>query len=137
MPVFWVRCCWGDSYGDSMLGINRFGTAHNGLGDWYVQRLTAVVVAVLLPPAFVLLLCAYSGAMDQMQVLDVVDGYIGRMLHTLLLVALLTHAHLGVKVIVEDYVHIAALRIPLMGAVMIGLAGFGIWWLSVAWAWGN
>ena len=128
--------CWGAFYGDDVLGINRFGTAHNGLGDWYLQRLTAVVVALLLPPAFVLLLSVYSGSLDQMQLLDLVDGYIGRMLHTLLLIALLAHAHLGVKVIVEDYVHIAALRIPLMGAVMVGLTAFGIWWLSVTWAWG-
>ena len=70
-----------------------------------------------------------------MQMLDLVDGYIGRMLHTLLLIALLTHAYLGVKLIVEDYVHMAALRIPMMGALLIGLAGFGIWWLSVIWAW--
>lgn len=118
-----------------MLGAERYGTAHNGLGDWYMQRLTALVVALLMPLAYLLLLAVYNGTLDQMHMLDMVDGYTGRMLHTLLLIALLTHAYLGVKLIVEDYVHIAALRIPMMGALLIGLAGFGIWWLSVIWAW--
>jgi len=120
-----------------MLGTKRYGTAHNGLGDWYVQRLTALLIAVLLPPAYLLLIAVYNGSLDQMQMLDLADGYIGRMLHTMLLIAVLTHAYLGVKMIVEDYVHIAAVRIPMMGAIMIGIAGFGIWWLSVIWAWAN
>lgn len=120
-----------------MIGEGRYGTAHNGLGDWYVQRLTALVVALLLPAAFVLLLAVYHGSLSQMQLLDLVDGYLGRMLHTLLLIAALTHAFLGVKVIVEDYVHVAALRIPLMGSLLVGVAAFGIWWLSVIWAWGG
>jgi len=120
-----------------MLVPGFYGTAHNGLGEWYVQRLTAVIIALLLPGTFVILLAVYSGALDQMQLLDLVDGYVGRMLHTLLLIAVLTHAYLGVKVIIEDYVHVAALRIPMMGAILTGVAGFGIWWLSVIWAWGS
>ena len=120
-----------------MTTTRRYGTAHNGLGDWYVQRLSAVLVALLLPPAFALLMAVYSGSLNQMQLLDLVDGYAGRMLHTLLMIGLLTHAYLGVKVIVEDYLHTAALRIPLMGSLLIGIAGFGIWWLSVIWAWGS
>lgn len=118
-----------------MLGAERYGTAHNGLGDWYVQRLTAVLIALLMPFSYALLLAVYNGTLDQMRMLDLVDGYVGRMLHTLLLIAVLTHTYLGVKVIAEDYVHVAALRIPMMGALLVGLAGFGIWWLSVIWAW--
>jgi len=118
-----------------MLGAERYGTAHNGLGDWYIQRLSALLVAALMPVAYLLLLAVYNGSLDQMRMLDLVDGYPGRMLHSLLLIALLTHAYLGVKVIVEDYVHIAALRIPMMGMLLVGLGGFGIWWLSVIWAW--
>jgi succinate dehydrogenase membrane anchor subunit len=119
-----------------MLG-GRYGTAHNGLGDWYIQRLSAVIVALLLPLLYVLLLLVYDGSLTQMQLLDLVDGHSGRMLQTLLLIAVLTHAYLGVKSIVEDYVHSVAMRIPLMGIVLTGIAGFGVWWLTVIWAWGS
>ncbi len=119
------------------MATRRYGTAHNGLGDWYVQRLSSVLVALLLPLAFALLMAVYNGSMDQMRLLNLADGYVGRMLHSMLLIAILAHAYLGVKVIVEDYLHTAALRIPLMGSLLIGVAGFGIWWLSVIWAWGG
>lgn len=102
-----------------------------------MQRLSAVIITLLVPLLYVILLLVYNGSLNQMQLLDLVDGHAGRMLHTLLLVAVLTHAYLGVKAIVEDYVHSVALRIPLMGAVLTGTGGFGIWWLTVIWAWGS
>jgi len=113
----------------------RFGTAHNGLMEWYLQRVSAVVLAVLLPLLFILLMDVYSGGLNQMRLLSLLDNFAARMLHTLLLLALLTHGYLGIKVIVEDYVHHAGLRIPLMAVLLMTFAGFGIWWLSIIWAW--
>jgi len=114
----------------------RFGTAHNGLNEWTFQRISAVLLAILAPLMFVLLTGVYSGAVTQMELLNILDCPITRLLHTLLMAALLLHAHLGLKVIVEDYVHSAGLRIPLMAMLMVVMVGLGIWWLSMIWAWG-
>jgi succinate dehydrogenase / fumarate reductase membrane anchor subunit len=114
----------------------RFGTAHNGLNEWTFQRISAALLAILLPLMFVLLTGVYSGAVTQMALLDILDCSITRLLHTILMTALLVHAHLGLKVIVEDYVHSAGLRIPLMVMLMVVVGGIGIWWLSMIWAWG-
>ena len=43
------------------------GAAHSGTEDWYYQRLSAVVLAVLLPLPFFLLVAVYMGSMDQVQ----------------------------------------------------------------------
>ena len=118
-----------------MVSDARFGTAHNGLSEWYLQRLSAVVLAVLLPLLFVLLMKVYSGALTQIQLLVLLDHFSIRMLHTLLLLAMLTHGYLGIKVIAEDYVHCIGLRISLMAILLMTAAGFGIWWLSIIWAW--
>jgi len=39
------------------------------------------------------------------------------------------------KVILEDYVHRIFWRVPLIGAMLVMMTGFGIWWLSIIWAW--
>ncbi len=118
-----------------MVADTRFGTAHNGLNEWYLQRVSAVVLAVLLPLSFVLVMVVYSGALTQMELLNVLDYPVTRLLHTLLMLALLTHAYLGIRVIVEDYVHRAGVRIPLMTLLLVTAISFGIWWLSIIWAW--
>jgi len=113
------------------------GAAHSGLSDWYWQRLSAVVLAVLLPLPFFLLVSVYGGSVDQQGLLDLLDHFISRLLHTLLIAALMIHAYMGLKVIIEDYVHVAGLRVCLTGAMLVVMTGFGIWWLAMIWAWGG
>jgi len=112
------------------------GTAHNGLNDWYWQRLSAVVLLVMLPLPFALLIGAYSGMLDQFDLLDLLDHFVSRLFHTLLILALIVHAYIGLKVIMEDYVHSTLLRVPLIGAMLVTMSAFGIWWLALIWAWG-
>jgi len=112
------------------------GTAHSGLSDWYLQRLSAVVLAVLLPLPFMLLWMVYDGTLNQLGLFDILDHFISRLLHTLLILALMIHAYLGLKVILEDYVHNTLWRVPLIGLMLVVTTGFGIWWLALIWAWG-
>ncbi|MDX8391769.1 MAG: succinate dehydrogenase, hydrophobic membrane anchor protein [Mariprofundaceae bacterium] len=115
----------------------RYGSAHNGLNEWYFQRLSAVGIGLLMPVVFVFLVAVYDGSLNQMQLLALLDSHIGRILHTLFLSALLLHAYLGIKVMLEDYVHQVALRIVLMGVVLLGTGISAVWWLSLIWARGG
>jgi len=112
------------------------GTAHSGFDEWYWQRLSAVVLAVLLPATFVLLWGVYLGDLNQFELLDWIDSFVSRLLHTLLIVALIVHAYMGLKIIIEDYVH-AGLRIVLIAGMLVMMSLFGIWWLALIWAWGG
>ncbi len=113
------------------------GTAHNGLTDWYWQRLSAVVLLVILPLPVVLLCGVYSGQLDQLALLDILDHFFSRLLHTLLIMAIIVHAYFGLKVIFEDYLHATLLRVPLIGAMLVTMAAIGIWWMAIIWAWGG
>ncbi len=113
------------------------GAAHNGLDQWYGQRLSAVVLLVLLPLPFALLVGVYTGQLDQLGLLDLLDSFASRLLHTALIAAVIAHAYLGLKVIIEDYVHTAALRVPLIGAMLVATGISGLWWLALIWAWGG
>lgn len=118
-----------------MRTIKEPGAAHSGLSDWYWQRFSAVVLLLLLPLPFFLLVAVYTGHLDQQALLDIIDHVYSRVLHTILILALIVHAYVGLKVILEDYVHILALRIPLIATMLVVMSGFGIWWLALIWAW--
>ena len=120
------------------MAINKdTGTAHNGLGDWYWQRLTALVLLLILPLPFLLLCGVYSGALNQFALLDLLDHFLSRLFHTLMILAIVGHAYLGLKVIVEDYVHLPMLRVAMIGAMLVTMSAAGIWWLALVWAWGG
>ena len=120
-----------------MKRIKEPGAAHSGLSDWYWQRLSAVVLALLLPLPFFLLVAVYQGSVDQQGMLDILDHFLSHLLHTMLIAALMVHAYMGLKVIIEDYVHVAGLRICLIGVMLVVMAAFGVWWLAMIWAWGG
>lgn len=111
------------------------GVARNGLHEWYWQRVSAVMLALLLPYPFIILLRIATGEVNQLALLDLLDSPVSRLMHSMLVVALLTHAYLGVRVVLEDYVHRVAVRIPLMGALIVGIFGLGLWWFAMIWAW--
>ena len=68
-----------------MKTIKEPGSAHSGLSDWYWQRISAVVLMLLLPLPFFLLVAVYNGSIDQQGLLDVLDHPVSRVLHTVLI----------------------------------------------------
>lgn len=119
-----------------MVGRKDLGAAHSGLEDWYWQRLSAVLLALLLPLPLALLFLLLFGHIDQFILLDFLDHPLTRTLHSLLSLALLLHAYIGVKVIAEDYVPMAW-RLPLLALLQVAAAATGLGWLAIIWAWGG
>jgi succinate dehydrogenase / fumarate reductase membrane anchor subunit len=79
------------------------GSAGEGVGHWWVQRVTAVALLPL-TAWFVISLLGQS-----LQSYDAMRGWLGQpwvaVLTILLVVTLAWHSKLGVQVILEDYVH--------------------------------
>lgn len=92
------------------LGSSREATSH-----WWAQRLTSVA---LLP---LVLWFAYSAIgfvdADHLTVLAWLGDHVNAVLMILLVVTLFYHADLGLKVIIEDYVHREGLKIVLIFAL--------------------
>jgi len=120
-----------------MYKVKDPGSAHSGIADWYWQRLSAVVLAVLLPLPFFLLIAVYGGSIDQQGLQQIVNHLLSRLLSTILIAALIIHAYIGLKVMIEDYVHVAGLRGILIGVMLVVMFAFSIWWLAMIWAWGG
>lgn len=116
--------------------MRNLGASHHGVTDWYWQRVSAIALLILLPGAVLVLLNLYAGTWSQQDLLNWLDQGWVRVLHSVLLLALLQHAFLGVKVIVEDYVHVPGVRVLLMVVLLIAALLLGLTWMAFIWGWG-
>jgi succinate dehydrogenase / fumarate reductase membrane anchor subunit len=103
--------------------------AHYGLGDWLLQRLTAVVMAGY---TLFVLACLVVGRPSSHADLKAMfaDGFI-RIFTMLFFVALLYHAWVGMRDILMDYVKATGLRLALEAAVGLVLVVYLIWSASI------
>ena len=86
------------------LAIARgLGSAKDGTGHWWVQRLTAVAL-LLLTPWFVWLALGLIGA-DQYAVRETLGQPLNAALVLAYVLSMFWHAQLGMQVVIEDYVH--------------------------------
>lgn len=85
------------------------GSAREGVGHWWAQRLSAVALVPL--TLWLVLSLAALGHLDYESVL----GFLRQPLHTvlalLLVLASAHHSYLGVGVVIEDYVHAPVAKI--------------------------
>jgi succinate dehydrogenase / fumarate reductase, membrane anchor subunit len=108
------------------------GAAGDGVGHWWVQRVTAVALVPLIL-WFVISLLSHP-----LHSYEDVRGWLGRpwvAVPTLLLVlALAWHSKLGIQVIIEDYVHAKGAKTSLLllsAFVHIGAAVAGVFAILV------
>jgi succinate dehydrogenase / fumarate reductase, membrane anchor subunit len=95
------------------------GSAKDGVGHWWVQRLTAMAL-LLLTPWFAWLVLGLIGA-DHFTVRQTLAQPLNASLLLAFVLSLFWHAQLGLQVVIEDYVH-GWLEIALQVAVKFAYA---------------
>ncbi len=80
------------------------GASHSGVMHWWLQRVTAVALVVLLPWFAVSLVLSMLSP-DVTQVASWFSSPVNALFMVALLIAVFWHAKLGLQVVVEDYVH--------------------------------
>ena len=105
--------------------VRGLGSAKEGVGHWWVQRLTAVALVPLLI-WFVASLVQMAGA-DYAHVVAWIARPPVAVLLSLMFIAGLYHLSLGLQVVIEDYAHGEPCRI-----VSLVLVKFGCWALAAA-----
>jgi succinate dehydrogenase / fumarate reductase membrane anchor subunit len=99
------------------------GSAKEGVGHWWVQRLTAVAL-VPLSLWFVFSIARYHMASYGMMVSWVRSPFVAVAL-VLYFLALFYHAALGMQVVIEDYVGNEAVKLTSIVLVKFGLFALG------------
>jgi len=95
------------------------GSAKDGVGHWWVQRLTAMAL-LLLAPWFTWLALSLVGA-DHFTIRQTLAQPLNASLLLAFVLSLFWHAQLGMQVVIEDYVH-GWLEIALQVAVKFAYA---------------
>ncbi|MDZ7586068.1 MAG: succinate dehydrogenase, hydrophobic membrane anchor protein [Thiobacillus sp.] len=112
--------------------------SHTGTGSWLLQRATAVVLALALPVLMVCFLAALPLDFTGWRTLFAPPWL--RVLMLLTVAALALHAWVGMRDIFMDYVHHTGLRLLLVLAVIVTLAGSVVWLAVILFAttlWGT
>ena len=99
--------------------VRGLGSAKEGVGHWWAQRLTALAL-IPLSLWFVISVVAHSGA-DYQAMRDWVGSPLVAGLLILLIVSTFYHVYLGLQVVIEDYVHSEVVKIASL-IVIKGLA---------------
>ncbi|MEQ8355267.1 MAG: succinate dehydrogenase, hydrophobic membrane anchor protein [Kiloniellaceae bacterium] len=95
--------------------VRGLGSAKDGTGHWWAQRLTALAL-VPLTIWFCISVIAMTGA-DYAAVVNWIGSPLVAGLLVLLVAATFYHATLGLQVVIEDYVHGEMTKIVLLLAV--------------------
>ncbi len=88
---------------DPLARARGLGSAKDGVGHWWLQRMTAVAL-MLLTPWFAWFALGMIGG-DQIAARERIADPVSACLLSAFVLALLWHARLGVQVVIEDYVH--------------------------------
>ena len=105
--------------------------AHYGLGDWLLQRLTAVVMALYTVGFTACLLMGPPATYGDWKALF--SGNFVRLATMFFVAALLYHAWVGMRDIVMDYVKATGMRIALQSVIAVALMFYMIWAVSIFW----
>ena len=100
------------------------GSAREGVEPWWIQRVTA---AALIPLTlwFTASLIALTGS-DYDTFIAWLKAPFATILMVLLLTALFLHTSLGLRVVVEDYVHSDGVKIPVVAAIRLACFALAI-----------
>jgi succinate dehydrogenase / fumarate reductase membrane anchor subunit len=106
--------------------------AHYGLGDWLLQRLTAVVMALYTVAFAACVLMQPPATYEAWKAMF--SGAFFRLATMFFFAALLYHAWVGMRDIVMDYVKPTAIRLGLQSIIGGVLLMYLIWAATILWA---
>jgi succinate dehydrogenase / fumarate reductase membrane anchor subunit len=96
------------------------GSAKSGTGHWWWQRVTAVLMVILVPWLIGLLVSMVGADMDAAR--NVIAKPWNLIILVAFVIAAFWHAKLGLQVVIEDYVHIRWVEVTLQLLVTFACA---------------
>ncbi|HEY8085680.1 MAG TPA: succinate dehydrogenase, hydrophobic membrane anchor protein [Methylophilaceae bacterium] len=109
-----------------------FTQSYTGMREWLLQRFTAVFMTAYLILIGAMLIAQRPTYYVAWQ--SLFSPLWLRLATLLFLLSLFLHAWLGVRDIINDYVHPLALRMLLLRLVFIALIAYAVWSVTILWS---
>ncbi len=109
--------------------VTNYG--RNGLSDWLVQRVSAVIIG-----AYFIFIMAYflcHSDMNYQQWSGLFAGTCMKISTVLVVLSICAHAWVGLWTVFTDYIKCACLRVTLEVLLIILLLTYVIWSISILW----
>ncbi len=114
---------------DSVTSLNR-----NGLRDWLIQRVTAVLLAAY--TLFILGYLLFHPDLQFSQWHDLFNHPFMRISTFLVLIAIALHAYIGMWVVYTDYIKSTWLRLLIQVLTVIAFVAYLGWGFEILWGMG-
>ena len=103
----------------------------NGLQDWLIQRITAIILAIylffILGRVFAMNIYSYSIWRE------LFSCGVMKIATVLAVISLIAHAWIGIWTITTDYLKPLAIRLLVQIIVILALMGYFVWGIKILW----
>ena len=103
----------------------------NGLKDWLIQRVTAVVLGIYLVLMLTYFLTHHGLNYTEWHAFYHQTYF--QIINVIMIVALLKHAWIGLWTVTTDYLKCAMVRISVQMLILFSLFGLLVWFLMTIW----
>lgn len=104
----------------------------NGLRDWLVQRVSAVVLGIYF--LFLFFMFLTNPGLDYATWQGLYSQIWMKVFTILALLSLFAHSWIGIWTVLTDYIKPASLRVSLEVLVILALLGYLIWGIAIVWS---
>lgn len=111
--------------------MNTRTVSRDGVRDWVLQRVSAVILVVYLAIFGVLLIKHAPLNLTEWQAIFSPTWF--KIISLIAFLSIVVHAWVGVWTIFTDYVHPWKLRFSLMSIVMLLLIAYFVWFIQILW----
>lgn len=104
--------------------VRGLGSAKDGTHHWWAQRVTAVALVPL--TLWVVFALAVNAGADHAAMTAWMANPLNAVLMLLTIAATFHHLHLGIQVVIEDYIHAEGAKIAILMIVKLGSAALAV-----------
>lgn len=113
------------------MGLNVTSYTGNGLRDWVMQRITAIILV-----AYTITLCVFFArhmSVSYQEWRDLFDSVAMQIFTLLAILSLMIHAWIGIWTVTTDYIKCAGIRITVQILIRLALFIMLVWGILILW----